>query len=655
VLHRLSIKYSAPLLFGVPVLALGLCLSAMWNRQAQQAVVDLADQSIEQIHSATATKVADVLSMPVRVCQVNEDMVRSGKLDPSDLAAWRRTFVKQSSAFDMLSAISWGDAEGRSAWVSRYADGVYYWALKDDPTRTTMYEWRLDENGEIGIAPTNEFDFHLFSRPWYTTPREARSPCWSDPFVWVGGGDSDAKTLGISYGIPIFAEDGEFLGVIDADYSLNDLSSYLATLKIGRSGMAVLATRDGHLLAASNDTPIIGDTGERVNAYHSPDRLIAAAAKFIGEAESVKGAHAEIDVRGEVHYLRASPVGKEVGLDWTLVTVVPERDFTEQIETGFKRSWLTSLIAVLLAVGVGFGAARWLVAPLLKLVTAVRRIGQGDLDTRVRLRHAPEYANLADEINKMTAGLKDRMRMQKSLSLAMEVQRNLLPSEAPAIAGLDVAGHSTYCDETGGDYFDFLDVSPAQEDTAVIVIGDVMGHGVAAALLMATARGILRSRSAIPGSLGDFLEHLNDMLVVDTNGERFMTMLLATVSAGRDELRWASAGHGPPLIYDAANDTFPELTGGGLPLGLVAGETYEEHVQGGIQPGTIVLASTDGLSETMDVQGKQFGSERLLQILRAHARKSAAEISEIIRNALAEHRGGLAQDDDLTFVVAKVL
>lgn len=654
-LTRLSIKVLAPLLVGIPVLMVGLWLSAMWNRQAQRAITELADQNIEQIHDMIATKIADVLSTPVRLCRVNEHLVESGALNLSDLQAWRPTLVQQSKAFDMLSAISWGGAEGRSAWVSRYADGSYYWALKDDPTIATMNEWRLDEEGGISGDPTSSFEFNLFSRPWFQAPRDAREATWSEPFVWVGGVDSQGMTLGISYGIPLYDGEGELLGVVDADYSLNDLSRFLGSLQIGTTGMAVLASPDAQLLAASNGTSIISPDGQRVSAHKSSNPLIVAAADFIGEADSANHAHAEIDVAGEGHFLRASPVGQEVGLNWTLVTIIPEADFIADIQAEFQRSSITSLLAVAVAVAVGIVAARWLVAPLIKLVTAVRRIGQGDLETRVHVHHAPEYANLAAEINKMTVGLQDRMRMQRSLSLAMEVQRNLLPSESPSVRGLDIAGHSTYCDETGGDYYDFLDVSGTGEDAAVIVIGDVMGHGVAAALLMATARGILRSRCAIPGSLADFLNHLNDMLVVDTQGERFMTMLLVTVSAARDELRWASAGHGAPIVYDPTLDGFPELDGGGLPLGLMEGEQYSEYTQPGIKPGSIILAATDGLTETANKQGELYGTERLFPLLRQHAARSADEISEAIRESLAKYRGPLGQDDDLTFVVAKVL
>lgn len=654
-LSRLPITVSAPLLVGIPVLVVGMWLSVMWNRQSRNAVTQLADQNIEQIHDMAATKVADELSAPVRVCQLNEHLVRSGALPPSDLHAWRPTLVRQARAFDMLSAISWGGADGRGVWVSRYADGSYYWAVKDDPSQAKMPEWRIDAQGEISDEPSSIFDFDLFSRPWFQAPREAGQPTWSKPYVWVGGVDSEGMTLGISYGIPLYDEEGAFWGVVDADFSLNDLSSFLQSIRIGKTGVAALITSDRKLLAASSDTPIFTSDGERVSAYESPDPLMVAAAKFVGQSESVRARHAEIEVDGEAHYLRASPIGREVGLNWTLVTIIPEKDFTAQIENEFQRSWIASLLAVALAVAVGLAAARWLVGPLVKLVTAVRRIGQGDLETRVQIRHAPEYTNLADEINKMTIGLQDRLRMRESLSLAMEVQQNLLPSEEPSIKRLDLAGHSTYCDETGGDYYDFLDVSDVDEDTAVIALGDVMGHGVAAAMLMATARGILRSRCSVPGSLADFLDHVNAMLVPDTQGQRFMTMLLLTINGTRHELRWASAGHGPPILYDAHSDTFPEIDGGGLPLGLMTEEVYEEYVQPDVKSGYLVLAATDGLWETIGEDGTDFGMDRVRQLLRDHAGRPAAEISETIRDALARFRGPAGQDDDLTFVIAKVL
>lgn len=651
---RIPIKVLAPLLFGVPVLAIGLWLSLAWNHQSQRAITQLADHDIEQIHQATAAKITDVLSVPVRISRLNQYLISSGKLPPNDLALWRPTFVRESQAFDVLSAISWGGADGRAAWVSRYADGNYYWALKDDPTQPEMNQWKLDANGDVVAGSRSSFEFDLESRPWFKTPSEARSPVWSEPYLWVGGNSEEGHTLGISYSIPLY-DGNKLLGVIDADFSINDLSNYLSKLKFGKTGMALLVSPDKRLLAVSNDTPVVLPSGKRALAAESTSPLVAMVGKYLEGSKFVNDSSMHLTVDGTIYYLHTSVVGEEVGLNWTLVTIVPEEDFIGDIQSEFARSWATSLVAVVLAIGLGFIAARWLVEPLTRIVSSVRRIGQGDFETRLEVQHVPEYTQLATAINTMAEGLQDRMRMQKSLSLAMEVQRNLLPTESPSFNGLDIAGHSTYCDETGGDYFDFLDVSGCDQDTAVIVIGDVMGHGVAAALLMATARGILRSRCAVPGSLADFLKHLNEMLVIDTQGERFMTMLLVNLSAKKDTLRWASAGHGPPILYTPDTDSFPEFDGGGLPLGLVAGETYSEYWQPGIKPGTVLLAATDGLEETMNEEGQQYGKQRLQQLLREHATQSAEEISQTIRQSLAIYRGANSQDDDLTFVVAKVL
>lgn len=207
-LTRLPITITAPLLVGIPVLVVGMWLSVMWNRQSQQAVTQLADQNIEQIHDMAATKVAGELSIPVRICELNEHLVRSGALPPSDLQVWRPTLVREARAFDMLSAISWGGADGRTAWISRYADGSYYWAVKDDASIAKMDEWRIDEQGEVAEAPSNTFDFNLFSRPWFKAPQEAGKPTWSQPYVWVGGDDAQFAGSPADARVPLISDGG---------------------------------------------------------------------------------------------------------------------------------------------------------------------------------------------------------------------------------------------------------------------------------------------------------------------------------------------------------------------------------------------------------------------------------------------------------------
>jgi sigma-B regulation protein RsbU (phosphoserine phosphatase) len=246
--------------------------------------------------------------------------------------------------------------------------------------------------------------------------------------------------------------------------------------------------------------------------------------------------------------------------------------------------------------------------------------------------------------------------------VAMEVQKNLLPHGPPSIKGLDIAGHSTYCDETGGDYYDYLDVQPLggqqADDTpqsrVALAIGDVMGHGVAAAMLMATARGILRSRCDEPASLGELLTHLNELLVGDTGGKRFMTMLLVMLDGDTGAMAWASAGHDPPMVYLAKEGRFAEFDGGGIPLGLFAEQTYETDTEGPYAPGDVVVLSTDGLWEARTTDGEFYGKARLETVIREHAAGNAEEIAAAIRADHVAACGESSQDDDITFVVAKI-
>ncbi|MCH2134614.1 MAG: HAMP domain-containing protein [Phycisphaerales bacterium] len=402
---RLPINITAPLLVGIPVLALGVWLSVMWSRQSTRIVSDLVEDKIKAIHELVALKIDDMVSILPRVCQINQHLVVSGVLDPNALEDWRPTLYQELSSFDMLSAVTWGSEDGRSAWVARYTDGSIYWDLKSDPSIPTMFEWRIDEEGNIDSEPTNQFDYDLHTRPWYLTPRAAGQPAWSPPYIWAGAADSEVATVGISYGIPLYLDDGSLLGVVDADFTLDDLSGFLRTIEIGKTGVAILAARDGTLLAASRDTRIASDDGTLFQVAESIDPMIASIAEPLGNLVPGEIATASIQLNGEDHFLQITTAGTDVGLDWRLATIVPESDFLADIESQFQKSLILSIIVVIAVVLLAAGGTRWLLTPLIRLVSAVRDVGQGKLDTRVALGTANEYVMLGSAINEMTENL----------------------------------------------------------------------------------------------------------------------------------------------------------------------------------------------------------------------------------------------------------
>lgn len=656
---RLSIRVSAPVLLVLPVLVAAGVLVAISAAQGRAAVERLASQQLAQIHDQIGQHVESLLDVPARVDRANIALLRDGRLDPATPRDWAGVLVEQFLAFEVLSAITWGGEDGQCTWVARYIgdEEHLYYAIKDGSTGDEIVEYRVSLDGVISDRPAGSFVFDPRTRPWYIAPKRAGEPAWSEPFLWVGGGDEEKATLGIAYGWPYFDASGEFIGVMDADLSLQDISRYLSRLRIGRTGRAYLIDEDGLLLASSTDAPLVDGKGVRLAASASDRAWISASSRSLDglliAEEHTLDHDAIITVDGQREWVRASTLRHHTGLNWTIVTVVPETDFTAEIVAGQRRSaWFTAG-ATLATLGLGIALAMLLVRPILHLSSHVRRLGEGELEQEIDLPYAKELKRLSDDINQMAADLRDRMELRRSLALAMEVQQSLLPSETPRIDGLDIAGHSTYCDETGGDYYDYLEIADLSHRAAAFAVGDVMGHGIAAAMLMATARGILRSRCTDSGSLGELLGHLNDLLVEVTGGVRFMTMALMTIDAEEGELRLASAGHDPPFLYDPERDAFIELEDGGMPLGIMAGEHYPEVTHAHLPLGSVVLLSTDGVWEAQNASDEQFGKDRVREILRACKDRSSAEIARSLHEALQEFCGDARQLDDITFVVAK--
>ncbi len=662
---KLPIKITMPILLSLPVVTVVAVLSTVAFVQERRSMNQLAGQSLLLVHDRIAGRLDELLWVPVRLTRLNVSLIQQGKLDIDSPRQWRETVWAEMTSFDMLSSVTWGnEKDGSTMWVARYAGEDYLtFAIKDDLTGKQCHDFRLGDRGEIIGEALSKYDFDVHGRPWYAEPRAAGKPTWGKPFVWIDEEGKKPPTLGISYGSPVRSESGEIAGVIDAELTLYDISRFLETLSVGKAGMAFVVDREGLLVANSSGvdvTGIVNGSLAQLPARLSSDERISTAAENLRENSQTGGApvgpyQAKISVRGETHLLMASPFDHATGLKWCIITVVPERDFLAAVYTRRQRSIVIGAVAVAATLGLGVLLAMWLVRPFLSLVSQLRRIGSGEIEHQVHLNQTPEFAQLSNEINRMSAGLRDRMRMRQSLDLAMEVQQNLLPTTALVVEGLDIVGHSIYCDETGGDYYDFLDVTGLSRSTAAIAIGDVTGHGIAAAMLMATARGILRSRANEHGSLGDLLTHTNDLLVRDTTGGRFMTMFLMTIDGLRHEVRWASAGHDPPFVYDPDTDVFLDVEGGNLPLGVLAGTTYEEYMISDVKSGQIYVAATDGVWETFNAARDQFGKDRVREIIRRSAGRSAREISDELRAALEEFRGESSQDDDVTFVVTKVL
>ena len=201
----------------------------------------------------------------------------------------------------------------------------------------------------------------------------------------------------------------------------------------------------------------------------------------------------------------------------------------------------------------------------------------------------------------------------------------------------------------------FLEFNNRNADRIGVAVGDVSGHGIPAALLMATVRAFLKSRVAQPGSPAEIIFDVNRLITNDTGDTgQFMTLFYATLDTNKKELRWVRAGHDPALFYDPITGEFKELNGYGIALGLDDNFVYRENVLNGLTEGQVLLIGTDGLWETQSESGEMFGKDRIKALIKKNADASSDEILETILMAFREFQGPVKQEDDITLVVIRV-
>lgn len=288
---------------------------------------------------------------------------------------------------------------------------------------------------------------------------------------------------------------------------------------------------------------------------------------------------------------------------------------------------------------------------IIRVLEAVRR---GRFDQKVQVTSNDEIGYTGDVINDMTEDLKDRERLRKSLFLAREVQQNLLPQCPPLVEGLDIAGRAIFCDETGGDFFDFLDMSSRGSGKLGLVVADVSDHGLQAALLMVSVRAYLRHHAYHNEPLSDIMADVNSHLCQDVKDSgHFITLFLCELDQKEKRIHWIRAGHDPALLYNRHTGRFKELVGKGAPLGVSRRAEFEEGTLP-IVPGQILVMMTDGVWEARNPQGLQFGKDRLKNIIQSRSDARAEEIIQAVVDELEDFTGAPDQGDDVTLLVVKV-
>jgi sigma-B regulation protein RsbU (phosphoserine phosphatase) len=239
-------------------------------------------------------------------------------------------------------------------------------------------------------------------------------------------------------------------------------------------------------------------------------------------------------------------------------------------------------------------------------------------------------------------------QQEQELAKAREIQEELLPKKIPQIKGLDVTGAWQPASTVGGDYFDVLKFS---EKKIGVCIGDVVGKGISAALLMANLQASFRAFASEEVSPSTLVRKLNEVISNNIAPDKFVTFWYCTIDTNENRLTYASAGHWPPILFHKSGEGIPLSGVEGTPLGILTTWNYEEKAFP-LSSGDRLVLYTDGLTEAMNSDQEEFGERRLLELCSNNIAFSAAELLAAIRKEVVGFCNGNFQDDFTLVVVA---
>jgi phosphoserine phosphatase RsbU/P len=339
---------------------------------------------------------------------------------------------------------------------------------------------------------------------------------------------------------------------------------------------------------------------------------------------------------------------------WRVVVVQPKRQFDQTSGIVARRLAITAGVMCVVASVLALWRGKNLARPLTELSTAARQLSGGDFSARATVSRRDEIGHLATAFNQMVPKLRESVELQRSLDLATKVQQALLPDGPPTIAGLDVFAKSRYCDQTGGDYYDFVErIDSPQHKTMLIAIGDVTGHGIGAALLMCTARAALRTAAQSGGDCGAILTRMNKVLCQESEHGLLMTLTLLSIDPATRVVQYACAAHDAIDVYDPKTAKWTQLAEGFLALGTFDDNHYQQYTAGPIEKGSVLFIGTDGIWEARNDAEEMFGKDRMLAAIARASNLPAKAIGAAVEADLDAYLGKRKIQDDVTYLVVK--
>jgi len=514
------------------------------------------------------------------------------------------------------------------------------------------------------------------TRDWFTRAQESGRVIWSDPYV-----DAGSKGLMVTCSRQAGSDANGESWIVGTDVTLETINTQIINTQVSERGYALLLDNRGNIISR----PGIAITDRKWDETFQSENLLESENEGIREVaqKMVAGESgtARVTLSGEEKYIAFAPLKS---VNWSLAIVMPVDDIiapaketgasiaTATVETGTHinqqmnaAKYLFFILFIILFIIVTILSvlfARIITRPVEELRRGSEAIGKGDLDHRVIISTGDEFEDLANSFNTMAANLKNHMdelqrttaekeRFAKELEIANGIQQSFLPDSVPEIAGIELVAKNIPALEVGGDFYDFI---PVAKDQWGLVIADVSGKGVPAALFMALSRTLIRASTLVNADPAQSIGHANRMIYEDARSNMFVTLFYAILDARTMTLNYVNAGHNPPLLLQGTSSSVRLLKAKGIALGVID-EIDLQSVKVDLKPGDVLVLYTDGVTEAINASDEEFGEERLLQVIAENRTRPAQEILDRVLAAITAHAGNQPQFDDITLMVLRAV
>ncbi|MBR4901359.1 MAG: SpoIIE family protein phosphatase [Victivallales bacterium] len=529
---------------------------------------------------------------------------------------------------------------------------------KDGAMITTVYVGTesgflisYDKNADIAEFEAGEKEsyFDFFKQSWYQDAKKADKAFFTDLYP-----DSYGRGLMISCAAP-FHKGKDFAGVVCMDILVTDLHKSIIDFKIGEGSFSFLINKKGDIIASPTLTL---DQKEFENIRDEKHAAHVIADRILSGDSDV----AALPDRSVFYAF--TPI---TTADWTLCVHIPKalvfspvHEINSHIQLAICLFLAAFIIIIIAVIMVARQASRAITRPLLRLKNDVEVISQGNLDRRAQVTTNDEIGDLANSFNHMAVSLDqyikdlttvtaEKERIGAELDVAKHIQSSMLPCIFPPYPDrkeFEIYATMQPAKEVGGDFYDFFMVDDAH---LAIVMADVSGKGVPAALFMVIGKTLIKDHTTPDTDLGDVFSEVNNVLCESNSEGLFITAFEGVLDLKTGEFRYVNAGHEPPFIAHAGEPFAPHKIRPGF---VLAGMEDIRYKAGALQidPGDKIFLFTDGVTEATDAQNNLYGMERLTNVLNANLNQTPNDILPAVKKDIDQFVGNAPQFDDITML-----